>query len=247
MVNICLIGYGKWGKILYKKLKYITNVSLVLRKKNYSIKKIKDADWVVIATPDSTHYKIIKDCIKIKKNIFCEKPLVKKFEQAKKLYSLAKANKVKLIVSDLSGYKKKIPLSSHVNTFQRFKNSPEDKNIITKRYDLLYRFAYHDIGYIYHNVKNKSLKLIKIIYSKRILKFYLEFENIKFSFLYDTKNKKKIYSLNKINLNQRNDILKKMLNDFIIKKKLFINNEKKSLFIIKILEKIKKKMFLSRY
>ena len=154
---------------------------------------------------------------------------------------------MKLIVSDLSGYKKKIPLSSHVNTFQRFKNSPEDKNIITKRYDLLYRFAYHDIGYIYHNVKNKNLKLIRIIYSKRILKFYLEFENIKFSFLYDTINKKKIYSLNKINLNQRNDILKKMLNDFIIKKKLFINNEKKSLFIIKILEKIKKKMFLSRY
>jgi len=247
MVNICLIGYGKWGKILYKKLKYITNVSLVLRKKNYSIKKIKDADWVVIATPDFTHYKIIKDCIKIKKNIFCEKPLVKKFEQAKKLYSLAKANKVKLIVSDLSRYKKKIPLLSHVNTFKRFKNSPEDKNIITKRYDLLYRFAYHDIGYIYNNVKNKSLKLIKIIYSKRILKFYLEFENIKFFFLYDTINKKKTYTLNKISLSQKNDILKKMLNDFIIKKKLFISNEKKSIFIIKILEKIKKKMSSSRY
>ena len=247
MVNICLIGYGKWGKILYKKLKDISNVSLVLRKKNYSIKKIKNVDWVVIATPESTHYKIIKDCIKIKKNVFCEKPLVKKFKQAQKLYKLAKAKGVKLVVSDLSRYKKKIPLSSHVNTFKRFKNSPEDKNIITKRYDLLYRFAYHDIGYIYNNVKNKSLKFIKIIYSKRILKFYLEFENIKFSFLYDTINKKKIYTLNKISLSQKNDILKKMLNDFIIEKKLFISNEKKSIFIIKILEKIKKKMSSSRY
>ena len=58
MVDICLIGYGKWGKILYKKLKDITNVSLILRKKNYSTKKIKDVDWVVIATPEFTHYKI---------------------------------------------------------------------------------------------------------------------------------------------------------------------------------------------
>ena len=247
MVKVCLIGYGKWGKVLYKKLKDITNLSLVLRKKNYSIKKIRDVDWVVIATPDTTHYKIVKDCIKIKKNVFCEKPLTKKFEQAKKLYDLAKANRVKLIVSDLSKYKKKIPLSSHVNTFRRFKSSHEEKNIITKRYDFLYRFVYHDIGYIYNSVKNKRLKLIKIICSKRILRFYLVFSNIKFNFFYDTVNKKRSYSLNNFSLYQRNDILKKMLNDFIVKKKLLTDNEKKSIFIIKILEKIKKKMSSSRY
>ena len=247
MVKVCLIGYGKWGKVLYKKLKDITYVSLVLRKKNYSIKKIRDVDWVVIATPDTTHYKIVKDCIKIKKNVFCEKPLTKKFEQAKKLYDLAKANRVKLIVSDLSKYKKKIPFSPHVNTFTRSKSFHEDKNIITKRYDFLYRFAYHDIGYIYNSVKNKRLKLIKIICSKKILKFYLEFSNIKFYFSYDTINKKRFYRFNNLSLYQKNDILKKMLNDFIVKKKLLIDNEKKSIYIIKILEKIKKKMTTSRY
>ena len=147
----------------------------------------------------------------------------------------------------LSRYKKKIPLSLQVNTFRRFKSSHEDKNIITKRYDFLYRFAYHDIGYIYNNVKNKRLKLIKIICSKRILRFYLEFSNIKFYFFYDTVNKKRSYSLNNFSLYQRNDILKKMLNDFIVKKKLLIDNEKKSIYIIKILEKIKKKMSSSRY
>ena len=41
MVDICLIGYGKWGKILYKKLKDITNVSLILRKKKLFYKKNK--------------------------------------------------------------------------------------------------------------------------------------------------------------------------------------------------------------
>ena len=182
----------------------------------------------------------------MKKNVFCEKPLVKKFKQAQKLYKLAKAKGVKLVVSDLSRYKKKISFTPDINTFKRFKNSPKDKNITTKRYDLLYRFAYHDIGYIYNNVKNKKLKLIKINCSKVILKFYLEFEKIKFSFLYDTINRKKIYNLNQTNLNQRNDILKKMLDDFIIKEKLFVDNKKKSLFIVKILEKIQKKISLSR-
>ena len=247
MVKVCLIGYGKWGKVLYKKLKDIANVSLVLRKRNYSIKKIRDIDWVVVATPDATHYKIVKDCIKIRKNVLCEKPLAKKFEQAKKLYDLAKANRVKLIVSDLSKYKKKILLSPHLNTFRRFKSSQEDKNIITKRYDLLYRFAYHDIGYIYNSVKDKRLELIKIICSKKILRFCLVFSNIKFLFFYDTVNKKRFYSLNNFSLYQRNDIVKKMLNDFIVKKKLLIDNEKKSIYIIKILEKIKKKMSSSRY
>ena len=73
------------------------------------------------------------------------------------------------------------------------------------------------------------------------------FSNIKFNFFYDTVNKKRSYSLNNFSLYQRNDILKKMLNDFIVKKKLLTDNEKKSIFIIKILEKIKKKMSTSRY
>ena len=64
MLNICLVGYGKWGKLLYKKLIEITKVKKILNSKNYSLKKLDSIDWIVIATPDNTHYKIIKDCLK---------------------------------------------------------------------------------------------------------------------------------------------------------------------------------------
>ena len=32
--------------------------------------KLKDVDWVVIATPDETHYEIVRNCIFAKKNVF---------------------------------------------------------------------------------------------------------------------------------------------------------------------------------
>jgi hypothetical protein len=240
--KVCLIGHGVWGKVLYKRLKTISNVIHILDSKNYSFKKIKDADWVLIATPNKTHYKIIIDSIRLKKNVLCEKPLVINYSQAKILYNFAKKNNVKLIVSDLSEYKKKIDISSRLNVFKRFKNSPKDKNLTIKRFDLLYRYAYHDIEYIYDHIKNKKLNLIKINCSEKILDFTLKFNKTSFSFIYNTQSNKKIHTFNNKNLNQKKDIIKKMLHDHMIKKNTYIRNKKKSLFIIKILERIKLKI-----
>jgi len=240
--KVCLIGYGGWGKVLYKKLKLIFNVKYILSSKNYSIKKIKEVEWVIIATPDSSHYKIAKESLKLKKNVFCEKPLTKKLKQAKYLYKLANENKVKLIVSDLSEFKSKIKLSQNLNTFKRFKNSLKDRNLNSKRYDLLYRFAYHDIGYIYDFVKNKKLNSIKINSTKIFLDFSLKYNSTKFSFTYHTKKRRKHYSLNKKNMSQKNDIIEKILINYIVKNKGHIKNKQKSLFIINNLEKIKNKI-----
>ena len=75
MLNICLVGYGKWGKLLYKKLIEITKVKKILNSKNYSLKELDNVDWIVIATPNNTHYKIIKDCLKKKKIYFVKNHL----------------------------------------------------------------------------------------------------------------------------------------------------------------------------
>ena len=75
MLNICLVGYGKWGKLLYKKLKKITKVIKILNSKNYSLKELDNVDWIVIATPNNTHYKIIKDCLKKRKIYFVKNHL----------------------------------------------------------------------------------------------------------------------------------------------------------------------------
>ena len=69
-------------------------------------------------------------------------------------------NKVDLVVSDFSDYKKNIPFLKK-NFFKRTKFSPLDRNKKYKRDDLLFRFAYHDFGLIYNLVKNKKLFLLK--------------------------------------------------------------------------------------
>ena len=83
--SIALIGYGKWGKILKKRLKKFCHVKYILRSKD-DIKKIYGkVKWAVVATPDKTHYKILKKLINAKINIFCEKPLTTSFKTSKKL------------------------------------------------------------------------------------------------------------------------------------------------------------------
>ena len=54
---------------------------------------------VIIATPTHTHFDIIQKCIKSGiKNIFVEKPLVKTFEESKKIINLVKKNNIKISV-----------------------------------------------------------------------------------------------------------------------------------------------------
>ena len=64
--NVAIIGRGRWGLILKKKLKNISNLIFVTGK-NYQNKNYKNIDWVFIVTPDSTHKHIINYFLK-KKN-----------------------------------------------------------------------------------------------------------------------------------------------------------------------------------
>ena len=69
MIKVGLIGYGTWGKILYKKLERFCDVKFTCRSKDTYIDKLKDVDWVVISTPNGTHYDIVSDCILAGKNV----------------------------------------------------------------------------------------------------------------------------------------------------------------------------------
>ena len=85
--NVALIGKGKWGKVLLKKLKKISKVKFILNSKDNLNEYLKDRkiDWYVVATPDSTHYKIVKKILKSGFNVFCEKPLTLTFKESLKL------------------------------------------------------------------------------------------------------------------------------------------------------------------
>ena len=118
-----LIGYGYWGKNLARDfnalgaLKAISDINPkakneirrisknILYRSNYK-EFLKDGDisGVAIATPAKSHYRIVRDSLIAKKNVFVEKPLCLNYSDGKKLVLLAKKNKLKLMVGHLMLY-----------------------------------------------------------------------------------------------------------------------------------------------
>ena len=239
-VNVGLIGKGKWGRILKSKLTDIANLKFVSGKKNNYLNLIKNnhLDWVFVATPNNTHFKIVKNCLNLRINVFCEKPISTNYLEAKKLFQIAKKNKVKLYISDVySFHNKKIKKIFSFNKVFR------SKNIKGKDNEFLYRFMYHDISIMFDFFKNYKIKSIEIDHSKekKIFIINLNFKNNKiFLFKYHLKSKNKYHYINNHNFITKNDILKKMLKSLLYEKINIKKNNKKALFILKFLDIIKK-------
>ena len=114
MINLTIIGLGKWGLELVKS---VNKVSTIVRfntaisrnperikkeakKYNLSVFKnyndlfnSKKVDGFVLCTPHSSHEKQIKYLSKYKKPIFVEKPLALNVKSAKKLFLYVKRKK----------------------------------------------------------------------------------------------------------------------------------------------------------
>ena len=105
-VNVGLIGKGRWGRNIEKKLKVLANLKFVSGKKNNLINDIKknNIEWIFIATPNNTHYTIVKKCIQNNVNVFCEKPLCLTYTKAKKLINYSNKKGARIFVSDLYAY-----------------------------------------------------------------------------------------------------------------------------------------------
>ncbi len=80
----------------YPDLKYSADYSEIL--------KDKDIRAVVIATPTSTHYKIVKECLEHGKDVLCEKPLTQNLAEAEELVELAKSREQILMVGHVFIY-----------------------------------------------------------------------------------------------------------------------------------------------
>ena len=130
MNKIGLIGYGYWGKKLHEKIKKLSlDVEFICRSKDNYYSKLKDVDWVFVATPDNTHYEIVKKCLWAGKNVFCEKPLTPTYEQSKKLFRLAEMKNVKLYVDDVFNYREETN-----ELFNRYSHNPNHIKSIWKKY-----------------------------------------------------------------------------------------------------------------
>jgi predicted dehydrogenase len=102
-MNIGLIGLGYWGKNLYRNLitnNQINNIYIL----DFKVKKFdkrsdvvffsnkkkffnehKNIDAFIIATPASTHYEFLIECLKLDKHVCVTKPFTSNYNQIKKI------------------------------------------------------------------------------------------------------------------------------------------------------------------
>ena len=187
MVNkkfIGLIGCGYWGKNLARDLNYfgvLSRVSDINPKardfvsqisKNITFsndyKKIlrdKTISSVVIATPAKSHYKIVREALVARKNVFVEKPLCLKYSDGKKLLLLSKKNKVKLMVGHLMLYHpayikmKENITKGKIGKVRYIYSNRLALGKLRKEEDVLWSFAPHDISMILDLVNEELINV----------------------------------------------------------------------------------------
>ena len=195
MIKTGLVGYGYWGKIIESKLDKITNKIFVQTSSNYDPSKFNEIDWLFIATPPSSHYKIAKDAIEKKVNVFLEKPFCLNGLEAENLINLAKKNKVKLFIDNVFLYRIELEnisiLTPNNIEFLWHKHGPFNDSVLN---DLLY----HDLYILYHFLGEKIITDLNLKRNeKNILIFSLKYGNTNIRFDYNRSNSnfkvKKIY------------------------------------------------------
>jgi len=245
LIKVGLIGYGTWGKILYTKLEKFCDVKFTCRSKDDYISKLDDVDWVVVSTPNETHYEIVKKCLWFGKNVFCEKPLTLTREQSEKLYDIADMRNVKLYVDDVQNFREVEWELMEDNLIERKKKDNFNHSYYTNK-DLLYRLAYHDIYYLYPHIKNSEIKNVIPIDINNKLQFKVKFNDITIEFGYDTNyNYERIHHINGVSLmgdgtdDPLHDMLEKVLNENVD----FKYNKEITLFTQGFIDILNKKLF----
>ena len=245
MIKVGIIGYGTWGKILYKKLEKFCDVKFTCRSKDDYESKLKDVDWVVVATPNDTHFKIVRNCILARKNVFCEKPLTPTKEQSEMLFRYAETNGVKLYVDDVQNWREVRWDLMEDNLIERKKkdnfNHPYYRNK-----DLLYRLVYHDIYWLYEHIKNSEIEEIIPIDVFNKLQFKVKFNDISIEFGYDTSYEwERMHHINGVSLmgdgtdDPLQDMLEKVLNEDVD----FDYNREISLFANEFIDTLSNKLW----
>lgn len=102
MFGVALIGIGYWGSTLRRyviqnpnfELKYVCNSSSDLGE----VWNDSSVTAVVIATPNHTHYELIKAALLSGKHVFSEKPLTLRFEECMELGEVARERDLRIVV-----------------------------------------------------------------------------------------------------------------------------------------------------
>lgn len=167
MKNVLLIGYGGFGKILYEKLRALSNVVAICKTKTEDYRPFltrDDINLVVIATPTITHVVIAKDALMAHKNVFVEKPLSADPKEVKEIVALAKKKAKNLYIDDVFLWRRE---------YQYLKKMTRDEQIarirlIFQKYGtfgdtLLNAHVYHDLYILADLLGDKDIMNLEIL------------------------------------------------------------------------------------
>lgn len=173
---ITLIGAGYWGSNLlrdFSKLNVLHSVceaSQILIEKHQEtypdlkffsqfehLKELKDngdISAVAIATPATTHYSVVSQCLRMGLNVFVEKPLALEYSQGQKLVALAEETGCRLMIGHLLQYHpamlkiKEMIKEDMVGKIQYIKSNRLNLGQVRTGENVLWSFAPHDISVI---------------------------------------------------------------------------------------------------
>ena len=218
-IRIGVIGLGKMGKNHLQILSLLNSVEVKFvsdldNKKNNNRKflftknpfsLLKEVDAVIIATPTSTHFDIIKKIGKKVKNIFVEKPLAQNFSVAKKIINLVKKNKINL----------------RVGFIERFNPAVESLLKIIKKNQKIISFDFTRANPLSSRIKDVDVVIDLMVHDLDLAILFNG--NVKFVKSYGYKKFGKIFYVTAI-LQHENGVLSRILTSGITQKKIRLIN-----------------------
>ncbi len=121
--NIAIIGMGLWGRNLVRNFYNLGALHTVCDIDEDNLNKVreeysgvnvtknfrdllidKSIEGIVVATPSHTHYKLVKQALLERKNVYVEKPISTVADEAKELMEIAEKNDLVLMVGHLLLY-----------------------------------------------------------------------------------------------------------------------------------------------
>ncbi len=183
--DIAVIGSGYWGRNIIRNMYELNRLSVVCDSNMETLNKIRldfsdvecisdykkildreDIRGVMIATPAATHYRLAKEFLLAEKNVFVEKPIAIRVEEAEELVSIARKRQLRLMVGHILQYhpavrkiKDLIFTGELGKIYYLFSNRLNIGKIRTEE-NILWSFAPHDISVILSIVQDEPDEVI---------------------------------------------------------------------------------------
>lgn len=167
--NLVLIGYGYWGKKILATLQNVTQEPITIFDKVVSpnitsiegldlyLSQLKKPHFFFIATPEETHFSLVKKLLQWKQHVFVEKPLSLTKVEADELIEIAKKNNLNLFVDRIflydQGYQlvKKLITENRIGKINKIESIRHSEHIHKPDISVSDDLAPHDI-YLIHDL-----------------------------------------------------------------------------------------------